>query len=105
MRTDEGRLWNATKAVGRGLAKGVVAAHNAATKAAAGAKEFYDASYKNRKYRAPDWESVAKEVADEISETLQYVDKKLVLKWSRYIIEEIAKQDARVGKFASDFAN
>ena len=101
MRTDEGRLWNATKAVGRGLAK----AHNAATKAAAGAKEFYDSSYRKRKYRAPDWQSVAQEVADEISETLQYVDKKLVLKWSRYIIEEIAKQDARIGKFSSDFAN
>ena len=105
MRTDEGKLWNATKAVGRGLATGVSKAHNAATRAAAGAKEFYDASYKKRKYRAPDWESVAKEVADEISETLQYVDKKLVLKWSRYIIEEIAKQDAKIGKFSADFAN
>jgi hypothetical protein len=105
MRTDEGTLWNATKAVGRGLVKGAAAAHNAATKAAAGAKEFYDSSYRKRNYRAPDWQSVAQEVADEISETLQYVDKKLVLKWSRYIIEEIAKQDAKIGKFASDFAN
>ena len=105
MRTDEGKLWNATKAVGSGLVKGVSKAHNAATRAAAGAKEFDDASYKKRKYRAPDWESVAKEVADKISETLQYVDKKLVLKWSRYIIEEIAKRDAKIGKFSADFAN